>query len=619
MNSERQYEVSRVVAPPRFPGVARSGLFCRAVLIGLALTACTKDPVIDQRVVTLYTLEDPPNAITSGACLVPTSAYAQYSAAGDFQPDPDSPPQSGLSLTEIDPVLSAIPAATKQLTLDVLLAPNQWRGYGIIPPTGDIAVLLWAAGHECELKPSVDARPGGTITPYDDRHALIAGGIGVPSFIADLSNGSVTALTTSQDIGAQRTFATATAYSGGVVVAGGEVGNVPQNSVALFDAQSGTFSGVSFALAVSRANHAATRLVDGNVVLVGGGTGQTTLYPSLEVIDFAHQRGTQFGVDVLKVARANPTALTLTNGEVLVAGGTGSDGNPVGSVEWFSKDVSQNIGQAPIASSHHESFVALPAGGALGVVSPDASGVTTTWVITSDHQIQQGASLAAVPPGSNIRLFSGANGAPLLWTGSNWFRWSPWTGAFVPFQDATSIDGSTLANGPSEEAVTTSPDPGLALWLENTQGVTAGKIVGLRFDSRGAYSTDAETLLSGNTTSIAPDRLPGSDLSFDTAQANDPATGLGLGVGAQAVIADANYLDFSLDFDSGELELPTIFLRDDSGNDLTIGIDDGQVTCTVPDSGHWHVTRSGGTISVTVSSGATTTCASPISAIRTRV
>jgi hypothetical protein len=618
VKNEREYKISRVVARPRFPRwrgrlraarleSSRNGLFCRAVLIALAVAACTKDPVIDQRVVTLYTLEDPPNAITPSSCLVPADAYALYSGAGDFQPDPNAQ-LVGHPLNATSPLLS-LPPTTQQLTLDVTSGSNQWRGYGILPATGDIAVLLWAAGHECELRPTVDEREGGTLTPYDDRHVLIAGGVGQPSFIADLSNGNVTALTTAQDIGAQRTFATATAYSGGVVVSGGEVGNVPQNSVALFDAQSGTFSGVSIALAVSRANHAATRLVNGNVVLVGGGTSSSTLYQSLEVIDLAHQRATQFGVDILKTARANPIALTLTSGEVLVAAGNDSDGDPVGSVEWFSKDASQNIDQVtiPVAASHHEAFVALPAGGALGVISQDTSGVTTTWLITSDHHIQQGASLAAVPPGSNIRLFSGANGAPLLWTGSNWFRWSPWTGAFVPFSEATSTDGSTLANGPSEVAVTASPDPGLALWLENNQGVTAGKIVGLRFDSRGAYSTDTETLLSGNTTSIAPDRLPGSDLSFATAQANDPGTGLALGAGAQAVIADANYLDFTLDFDSGELELPTIFLRDDSGNDLTIGTDSSS-SCVIDQANHLHVVRSGGSVSVTLDSSAPITC-----------
>jgi hypothetical protein len=595
-------------------------LFCRAVLIALAFAACTKDPVIDQRVVTLYTLEDPPDAITPPSCAVPTSAYAFYEAAGDFELDPNAPPNPGHLLSAINPTLSEIPASTRQLTLEVSVDDtNRWRGYGLIPTTGDIAELLWPAGHECELRPSVDARLGGTITPYDDRHVLIAGGPGQPSFVADLSNGSVTSLTTAQEIGAPRIFATASVVSGAVVIAGGEIGNAPVASAEFFDTQTGAFSGQSMDLIVPRARHGATTLVNGNVLLVGGiGAANGALDPSCELIDPVQRHATEGGVDPLMYARANPTVLLLASGEPLVIGGTDSNG-AVGYVEWFSTDGKHNTGHASIAASQHESFVALPAGGALGVISPDdASGVTTTWVITSDRKIQQGASLAAVPPGANIRLFPGANGAPLLWTGTNWFRWSPWTGAFVSFLDATSSDGSTLANGPSVDAVTTSPDSGLALWLENA-GVNNGKVIGLRFDSRGPYSTDAETLLSGTTTSIAPDRLPGADLSFEAAIANGPATGLALGANAQAAIADANYLNFSLDFDSGELEMPTLVLRDASGNDFSIGTDLATSCSFIDNANHLHVERNGGVVSISTNAAALSACGNPLPSSDARV
>jgi hypothetical protein len=588
-------------------------LFCRALLVCalvLGAGACTKDPVIDQRVVTLYTLEDPPNAITPSSCAVSASAFAQYTAAGDFEPDPNAPPQSNHLLNEMSPVLSEIPASTRQLTLDVVLDPNKWRGYGIIPTNGDIAVSLWPAGHECALKPTVDFRPGATVSPYDDRHVLISGGTGgQPTFIADLSNGSVAS--PSQDIITPRAFASATTFAGGVVIAGG-INGVATTDAEIFNAQSGSFTGNPVSIGVPRANHGATLLSNGSVLLVGGGTSTTALYQSLEVIDPIARHASQAGLASLVDARANPTVLTLTSGDVLVAGGTGSDTNPVGSVEWFSKDAKQNFLKAtiPVSASHHESFVALPAGGALGVISQDTSGVTTTWVITSDYKIQQGASLGAVPPGSNVRLFAGANGAPLLWTGTNWFRWSPWTGAFVPFLEATSA-GLTLANGPSEIAVTASPDSGLALWLENA-GVTTGKVVGLRFDSRGPYSTDAQTLLSSTTTSIAPDRLPGADLSFENAQANGPATGLALGPNAQAVITDANYLNFSLDFDSGELQMPTLILHDANGNDFSIGVDSASSCSFTDNANHLHVERNGGVVSISTNTAAISACANQL-------
>jgi hypothetical protein len=150
--------------------------------------------------------------------------------------------------------------------------------------------------------------------------------------------------------------------------------------------------------------------------------------------------------------------------------------------------------------------------------------------------------------------------------------------------------------------VITSPDVGLALWLENT-GVDAGKVVGLRFDSRGPYSTDVQTLLSTDTQSIAPDRLPtgtspdasGSALTFDS------VNGLTLKKNAAVVLTDATFADFSLDLQTINGGEPQIFLRDDSGNEFTIGTD-ATSTCAIPSGDQLQVTRNGGSISVVSSS-----------------
>ena len=94
---------------------------------------------------------------------------------------------------------------------------------------------------------------------------------------------------------------------------------------------------------------------------------------------------------------------------------------------------------------------------------------------------------------------------------------------------------------------------------------------------------------------------------FKTHSANGPATGFELGPNAQAVIADASYADFSLDFDSVELELPTLFLRDGSGPDFTIGTD-SSLKCAISEANHLHVVRSGSSVSVTVDTNAPFTC-----------
>lgn len=590
----------------------------------LAAMACRKDAVIDERVVTLYTLTDPAKTPQpASACAVPTNAYALYSAAGDFQPDTSAPPQEGHLLDVVSPELDALPATTRQLSLDVRLATttSRWRGFGSVATSGAIDVLLWSAGHECELTTSVDARPGSTLTPYDDRHVLVAGGAGLPSFIVDFSNGSVTQLARSQESILQRSNATATAFSGGVVIAGGEYGNDPNDSAEIFDAQSGSFSGASIDLALSRSAQGATLLSNGSVLLVGGVGQDGAPYHSLQTIDPVQRHATVAGLAALQTARANPTVLRLASGEVLILGGTSSDGKPVATVEWFSSDATRTTGVASIASSTHQTFVALPAGGALAVISPDDSGPTTVWVLTPDHQVQQAASIASLPPGANVRLFDGADGAPLLWTGSNWFRWSPWLASFAPFSEATSADGTSIAGGPSAGAITSSPDSGLAIWLEN-DGINAGRVLGLRFDARGVYSTDVKTLLSTDTDSIAPDRLPtgvtpdasGSTLAFDSEH------GLTLAKNSAVVIADATFAEFSLDLDTIQLGAPVVFLRDSTGDEFSIG-PSSQATsqsgssagaspfdCTVPDDVHWHVTRSGSAIAVTGTSGAVTNC-----------
>lgn len=568
------------------------------------VVGCTKDTVIDRRTVTLYTFAA---STTQPSCNAPTTAYALYEASGDFEPDPSAPPQSGVKLDAVSPELDALPSDTKQLFVDVTSGTSRWRAFGSVASSGDLGVLLWPSGHECSLSSTVDARSGAAVTAYDDRHVLVTGGAGLPSFVADLSNGSITSLGGS-DIIAPRTNATATAYPNGVVVVGGESGNQIVPTAEFFDAQSTSFSASPVALTFPRTHHGAATLRNGNVVVVGGASA-SGLYSSLEVVDTAARKELPLGAFAsLETARKDPIVLVLTSGEILVAGGKDATGTPLGTIEWFSSDVTQHLATASIDASAHESFVVLPAGGALGVVSP-ASGPATVWLVRPDHTVEQAPSIASVPSNAAVQLFSGADGSPMLWTGTSWFRWSPWTGAFVPFVETESATGGSSAGGPPDDATIStiaSPDAGLALWLDDS-----GFLTGLRFDARGPYSTDVKALLSTDTQSIAPDRLPGPSLSFDKAQGNAPGTGLSLGAGAQVVVADANYGDFSLDLDTGKLETPILFLRDESGNEFTIGVDAG-VTCAVPDASHWHVERKSGAVSVSADGAPLATCATSI-------
>ena len=79
-------------------------ILCSIVSLGIA---CKKDTVVDQRTVTLYTFAQ---SASQPACNVPPSAFAQYAAAGDFEPDPSTHSQANVTLDEIAPPLDALPA-----------------------------------------------------------------------------------------------------------------------------------------------------------------------------------------------------------------------------------------------------------------------------------------------------------------------------------------------------------------------------------------------------------------------------------------------------------------------------------------------------------------------------
>ena len=136
-------------------------------------------------------------------------------------------------------------------------------------------------------------------------------------------------------------------------------------------------------------------------------------------------------------------------------------------IEWFSKDatVKRAIKRTILNCKHRitKSFVALPAGGALGrrlrKTRPASRRRGSSRRI---YKIEQGASLAAVPLRARTFGFFLAHGrrAALVDRHELVSLVAVDRRVHVPFSEATSIDGSTLANGPSEiDALTDEPRP----------------------------------------------------------------------------------------------------------------------------------------------------------------
>ena len=182
-----------------------------------------------------------------------------------------------------------------------------------------------------------DPRYSHTATPLPDGKVLVAGGIPQPSAWWEFhpTNASTELYdpisgtwTRTGDLHQSRESHTATSLSNGkVLVVGGYFGGVYGtifilSTAELYDPASGTWTSASFTPRSPRANHTATLLPDGRV-LVTGGYGS----PSAVVYDPVSNTWTETGS--MSIARYFHAAALLPNGKVLVTGGRGSTGDNV--------------------------------------------------------------------------------------------------------------------------------------------------------------------------------------------------------------------------------------------------------------------------------------------------
>jgi hypothetical protein len=177
------------------------------------------------------------------------------------------------------------------------------------------------------------------------------------------------------DMTAPRGFATMTLLNDGTVLVAGGLRNsgpagtdvVSQAAAERFDPKTNTFSAVG-SMTYPRANHAAVRLQDGRVLVVGGSddnfpaTDQFTpgeLIATAEIFDPATGKFTPTG-DLI-TPRNNLTATLLASGKVLVAGGWNE--TPVETAETFDPATGKftETGPMTLARDFHEA-VALSDG-----------------------------------------------------------------------------------------------------------------------------------------------------------------------------------------------------------------------------------------------------------------
>ncbi|CAF1561813.1 unnamed protein product [Adineta steineri] len=116
--------------------------------------------------------------------------------------------------------------------------------------------------------------------------------------------------------------------NGKVLVTGGR-GNSFLNSVELYDPSTGTWT-TTGRMTNTRYYHTASLLSNGKVLVTGGMDNANAYLNSAELYD--PSTGTWIATGNMKNARAYHTASVLSNGKVLVTGGGGSSGSGTGSL-----------------------------------------------------------------------------------------------------------------------------------------------------------------------------------------------------------------------------------------------------------------------------------------------
>ena len=207
-----------------------------------------------------------------------------------------------------------------------------------------------------------------TATRLADGRVIVAGGYtagDVALALADLYDPTTGAFSRTGPLAAARGYSTATRLSDGrVLIAGGNPHQWQFDgpflaSAELYDPKTGTF-GPTGPLATARNLHTATLLSDGRVLIVGGNDTGAHALASAELYD--PKTGTFSPTGSLVTARGFHTATRLSDGRVLIAGGTsvGWNGAPfLASAEIYDPKTGKFAATRPMAVARGSHTAAL--------------------------------------------------------------------------------------------------------------------------------------------------------------------------------------------------------------------------------------------------------------------
>jgi N-acetylneuraminic acid mutarotase len=228
---------------------------------------------------------------------------------------------------------------------------------------------------------------------------------------------------------------------GRVLVTGGVTGNPSLASAEVADAGGNAFSTVG-SMGTARIDHTATILQDGRVLITGGRDNNTgTVYDTSEIFDPATHQFTPLA-NRMTVSRNQHFAFLLSNGKVLIAGGSGRN-----SAELFDPDnntfssigstlsTTFNTGQGAGAILMSNGKVLLVGGGYTDVYDPATNVFSPT--ANSPTKVSVGFAITNLSNGK-VLLAGGVNGGVRI-KGAELY--DPSTNAFTAASDMGTIRG----------------------------------------------------------------------------------------------------------------------------------------------------------------------------------